>query len=69
MERTYYLIDDGSLDTVIRANCPCGHSWTERISHETASPFRDADGTLPESEFRQLCREYLDDTLCTNCEE
>ncbi len=66
-DRRFLLLDDGTLDTVIRVECTCGSTWMERISQETAAPFRDEDGYMVN--FLSLCREYLDDTLCPNCED
>ena len=51
-----YLIDDGTLDTVIQVN-----GWECRYSHEYASCFRDESGALTDAGFIELCDESIDD--------
>ena len=67
-DRDYQLIDDGTLDTVIRVTCSnCGETWEERVSQDTASQYRDDSGELVN--FVGLVDDFLDDVLCPNCED
>lgn len=55
---TYYLDDEGTMDTVVLCECSCGYSWTERIDSETASEYRDEDtGVLYPEDMCQLMDE------------
>ena len=60
---TYELIDDGTLDTVIRAASIQGHV-NVRFSAETAAPYREEfDGVLDLLSFLQDFRDEIDDEL------
>ena len=49
-----FLIDDGTLDTVISVN-----GTDHRFDCEYASVHRDADGSMKEEGFTALCREII----------
>lgn len=43
----FTLIDDGTLDTVVKCYCnKCGRTWKERINMNYAATYRDEDGTM-----------------------
>ena len=50
-----YLLDDGSLDTVIEIN-----KKTIRINHYDATEYRSEDGSFTDSKFKELVNDYLD---------
>lgn len=45
-----YLVDDGTLDTVISID-----GTEHRFDTEYASHYRDADGGISDENFRELC--------------
>ena len=67
--RNYQLLDDGTIDTVIRVEClDCGGAWVERIGQEWAAEYRDkTTGELVD--FRGLSLDYLDGCPCDICSE
>ena len=68
-DRTYALLDDGTLDTVIQVTCElCENSWEERISLECAAEYRLDDGSFSGAGFDDLCLDYLDNEPCPYCE-
>jgi len=64
---SFWLVDDGSLDTVIECVCEnCGRSWDVRFSTECASDYRDDSGALDEDTF---IADMLADKYCEDCED
>ena len=51
-----YLVDNGTIDTVISVN---GHEIV--FSHEFACDFRTLDGDFTDNSFRELCEIAIDE--------
>jgi hypothetical protein len=67
-DREYTLIDDGTLDTVVRVHCQeCTCFWNVRFSTETAMEYRDSR-TGAMVRFNDFIDEWLDDEPCPICD-
>lgn len=57
---TVELIDDGTLDTVVRVTDISGNSREERFSQEYASDYRNAKGVLSKDGLKFLAEEVIE---------
>jgi len=58
-----YLGDDGTLDTIVTVECPCGAEEEMRYSQEFAADFRDEEGTFSDSGWRGIADSAIDDFM------